>query len=194
MSLATAGPLRLWLVRHAQPLIDPGICYGALDVPADPATTAQCAAELARTLPQGAFLTTSTLQRCELLAHILRGLRPDLASKTDARLAEMDFGAWEGQHWDAIGEAALSQWTDNFASHRPGGGESVQAFMQRVAAALRQTADDARAQGRSDAVWVTHAGVIRAASLIAGGINTVSRADQWPLEGPAWGETVVLTL
>ena len=30
---------QLWVVRHAQPLVAPGICYGALDVTADPAAT-----------------------------------------------------------------------------------------------------------------------------------------------------------
>ena len=30
---------RLWLVRHAQPVVATGTCYGALDVPADAAAT-----------------------------------------------------------------------------------------------------------------------------------------------------------
>ena len=30
-----AAKNRLWLVRHAAPLVAPGTCYGALDVPAD---------------------------------------------------------------------------------------------------------------------------------------------------------------
>ena len=32
----------------------------------------------------------------------LKGLRPDLACNTDARLREMNFGHWEGRRWDAI--------------------------------------------------------------------------------------------
>ena len=66
---------RLWLVRHAQPLIAPGICYGALDMPADPAATARSAQRLAAALPQRLSVWHSPLQRCELLAHDLIGLQ-----------------------------------------------------------------------------------------------------------------------
>ena len=42
---------RLWLVRHAAPQVAPGTCYGALDVPADPAATQAAARRLAAALP-----------------------------------------------------------------------------------------------------------------------------------------------
>src|SRR5690606_10781153 len=42
---------RLWLVRHAAPLVSPGTCYGALDVPADAAATQAAAVRLAAALP-----------------------------------------------------------------------------------------------------------------------------------------------
>ena len=59
---------RLWLVRHAQPVVAAGTCYGALDVPADAAATQVAAQRLAQALPAGAAAHYSTLQRCELLA------------------------------------------------------------------------------------------------------------------------------
>jgi len=192
--------MKLWLVRHARPLVDPGVCYGALDVPADDAATRSCAAQLAVSLPLNGSrnghpqvsLSASPLQRCELLTQYLCGLRPDLAPAFDANLVEMNFGSWEGQQWDTIGEAAVARWTDQFATHRPGGGESVRDFMARV----EMTMDRLRASQQPDrahhAIWITHAGVIRAATLIAGGTRTLTRADQWPVKGPAWGETVVL--
>ncbi|MFM2275567.1 MAG: hypothetical protein RL211_1439 [Pseudomonadota bacterium] len=191
--------MKLWLVRHARPLIEPGVCYGALDVPADEAATRTCAAQLAASLPmngllnglpngaQQVSLSTSTLQRCELLTNYLCGLRPDLAPISDEKLAEMNFGSWEGQRWDAIGEEAVARWTGQFATHCPGGGESVQAFMKRVETAM------AEVQGENT-VWITHAGVIRAAALIASGVQTVGSADQWPVNGPGYGETVLLEL
>ncbi len=187
--------MKLWLVRHARPLIDSGVCYGALDVPADDAATRRCAAQLAASLPMSGLpngsrqisLSTSPLQRCELLTHYLCGLRPDLKPISDANLAEMNFGIWEGQRWDAIGEANVARWTGQFATHRPGGGESVQEFMRRVEAAL------SRLQG-DNAVWITHAGVIRAATLIAGGMRILASADQWPVNGPDYGETVLLEM
>ncbi|MDO9198484.1 histidine phosphatase family protein [Rhodoferax sp.] len=174
--------MKLWLVRHAQPVIAPGVCYGATDVAAEPQATLQAAQALAQTLPNGVAVVSSPLQRCERLAHCLRGLRPDLAYKTDARLVEMDFGCWEGQRWDAIPQADYDRWMAAFGAHRFGGRESVHEFMRRVASAW----DETRHVGL-DAVWITHAGVIRAASLLAQGVCEVEQAAQWPREAPAFG-------
>ena len=174
--------MKLWLVRHAQPLIEPGVCYGATDVVADAQLTLEAAQALARILPQGVPIVSSPLQRCERLAQCLRGLRPDLAYKKDVRLMEMDFGCWEGQRWDAIPQAEFDRWLADFGDHRFGGRESVHEVMQRVANAW----DEMQAHG-SDAVWITHAGVIRAANLLALGVRQVSQAAQWPREAPAFG-------
>jgi alpha-ribazole phosphatase len=183
------GARSLWLVRHAQPLIAPGVCYGQLDVPADRTLTQSCAEELLKVLPRGTAISTSPLQRCELLAQSIIGLQPDLTVKTDARLQEMHFGQWEGRAWDDIDKAELDDWTDNFADYRAGStGDSVRQFMARVADAWREL-DPAR-----DTLWVTHAGVIRAATLIARGIRHIRRADEWPTQAPAYGQWCKLTL
>ena len=39
--------MKLWLVRHAKPLVDEGVCYGASDLDADPEATLAAAQELA---------------------------------------------------------------------------------------------------------------------------------------------------
>jgi alpha-ribazole phosphatase len=179
------GGLRL--IRHAQPLIEPGICYGQLDVPADAQATAICAGALAKALPHGIHIICSPLQRCEQLAHRLRGLRADLTYKTDPRLQEMNFGQWEGRRWDDIGAAALDAWVADFAHHRPGGGESVDAFMQRVASAWDEAARAA------ETLWITHAGVIRAATLLHSGVRQISEASQWPAAAPGFGCWIQLT-
>lgn len=175
--------MTLWLVRHARPLVDPGVCYGAWDVGADGAATHLAASALAAALPRGMAVHTSPLQRCEQLTHVLRGLRPDLTYRTDERLAEMNFGAWEGRRWDAIARTELDAWTHAFATWRCGGeGECVQDFMARVAAAW-----DACVACERPQAWITHAGVIRAATLLAHGQRQIRRADQWPAQAPAWG-------
>lgn len=174
--------MMVWLVRHAKPLVEAGVCYGALDVAADVAATRKAAIALAAELPRDVTVLASPLQRCEQLAQVLRGLRPDLTYKTDARLAEMNFGAWEGQRWDAIARAELDAWTDAFATWACGGAECVQDFMARVGAAWDETLAQAQ-----PTVWITHAGVIRAALLLAQGQRQINRADQWPIEAPAWG-------
>jgi alpha-ribazole phosphatase len=175
--------MTLFLVRHALPLIGKGLCYGRLDVPANGEATKTCALELHNMLPKGIAVVSSPLQRCELLASGLIGLRPDLAVKTDPKLQEMDFGQWEGRAWADIDPAELTAWTGDFASYRAGAtGESVTQFMARVA-----TAFDAL-DPKQETLWVTHAGVIRAATLIAQGIRQLSRADQWPTNAPSYGQ------
>lgn len=179
----------LWLVRHAQPLVAPGTCYGALDVAADVAATRVAAQALADRLPTQALVWCSPLQRCELLAHVLYGLRPDLSYKTDARLAEMDFGAFEGLRWDHIPAHAYDNWMADFWQHRFGGIESVAMFMTRVASAWHDTQAAQAASGMPVAqVWITHAGVIRAAHLLAKGVFEVRSAALWPLDAPAFGQ------
>lgn len=181
---------RLWLVRHPRPLVAPGVCYGRLDVAADPEHLRKVRDELAQQLPSGAFLYHSPRQRCAKLAQALCEARPDLQSASppdgDPDLAEMDFGAWEGQTWDTLGEAALSAWTADFAHHAPGGGETVNQVLQRVARAWRYT--QAHTQNGQSAVWITHAGVIRCLALLQQGVRRVAHAGQWPTDGPACGE------
>ena len=182
---------RLWLVRHATPLVAPGTCYGALDVAADAMHTAETARRLVQTLPVDLIAAQcSPLQRCRVLAHALRTLRPALAVQTTPLLAEMDFGDWEGKTWNSLGEPALSAWTADFAHHRPGGGESVTALLKRVDEAM-QIASNADGD---DVLWITHAGVIKAARLLSAGTRHIARADQWPTIGVAFGGWTVLTL
>lgn len=181
--------MKLWLIRHAPVLLAPGSCYGALDVSADDDATRACAQALADMLPRGLQVSTSPLQRCEQLAQALYGLRPDLTIKTDARLCEMNFGNWEGRRWDTIAQSDIDAWTANFADHAVGDhGETVRAVMTRVSEAFDELASGA------DAVWITHAGIIRAAQLLAQGTRQVLRADQWPLDATACGQWRTLEL
>ena len=179
--------MRLWLLRHAEVAAPPGLCYGASDLPAYAAATRAAARALAERLPHGLCLQVSPLQRCELLAQSLQALRPDLTLKFDARLREFDFGTWEGRPWGDIARAEFDAWLADFALARPGGGECVAELMARVALAW----DDWRASGR-EAAWVTHAGVIRAARLVARGQRQVGAASDWPAEGLAFGASLVL--
>lgn len=184
--------MKLWLLRHARVTLEAGLCYGASDVPADPAHTRQAAQALATCLPEGLPLRVSALGRARQLARELAALRPDLgAATTDPRLNEMDFGRWERQRWDAIPRSAFDTWMADFARHRFGGEESTQQVIERVAEAL----DDARGQGVPEAVWVTHAGVIRAVQYVAAhGRREIAGAHEWPREAPEPGGWLSLTL
>lgn len=181
--------MKLWLVRHAAPLVEDGLCYGASDVPADPAATLRAARALAPLLPPAIAMRCSPRKRCRQLAEALRSERPDLAPVDDARLAEMDFGCWEGRPWSAIARGEIDAWTADFAGYRCGGGENVTGLMARVAAAL----DDTRRGGR-DALWVTHGGVVRAVRLLAAGVRLPARADEWPRAGLEFGQGECIAL
>ena len=184
--------LSLWLVRHAQPLIDAGVCYGATDVPADGPATELVARALADILPLHCRMHVSTLQRCEQLAQALCGLRPDLVAESEPRLMEMNFGAWEGQRWVDIPREELDAWTTDFAHWHCGGirsgGECVQDFMQRIAAVWDECRErQPKTTHCASVVWITHAGVIRAANLLAAGQRQVLNARYWPEAAPAFG-------
>ena len=195
--------MKLWLVRHAQPLVEPGVCYGALDMAADGAATQVAASALAAELPNGLSVWVSVLQRCEQLALGLQALRPDLTFKTDARLAEMNFGQWEGVPWEQIPAQAVQRWTNDFGNHLFGGVESANAVLARVAAVWHETRHEALARaervdqtshGEPAAVWITHAGVIRAAQLVAQEQLQVQHAAQWPMDAPGYGSWRVIDM
>ncbi len=174
----------LWLVRHAPVLGEAGICYGRTDLACAVEATRAVAATVAPLLPHGIALYSSPLQRCKTLAAAIAQQRPDLAVETDPRLAEMDFGSWEGRRWDAIDRAEFDRWMADFADGLVGGnGESTRAFMSRVGAAW----DDWLASGR-DAVWVTHAGVMRAVLLLQQGVRCPGGAGEWPSRAIGFGE------
>ena len=181
--------MKLWLVRHAQPLIDSGICYGQLDMQADARATQDTAAAISKILPGNILAVNSPLQRCRQLADALIGIRPQMKFTPDARLQEMHFGSWENRPWSSLPKTELDDWTADFGNYAAGqSGESVAQFMKRVASAFDSLPRE------NDVLWVTHAGVIRAAQLLAQGIREVDRADQWPSNAPSYGQWCKLEL
>lgn len=137
----------LHLIRHPPPVVEPGICYGRLDVAAD---NAQAVADrLLGELPPGLPVWSSPLRRCRMLADLLHP-----APRIDDLLVEMDFGRWEGLRWDAVPRAELDAWAADVAGYAPPGGESPLMLQRRALAFVAGLAVP-------EAVIVTHAGVIR---------------------------------
>lgn len=153
----------LVLIRHPAVAVEAGVCYGSSDVPlaADAATGAADVLRRLRVL--GALgagaagnVWSSPLARCADVARVL-AREAGAPLECDARLREIDFGAWELKRWDAIGRDALDRWSADLMHAREHGGESAAQFVARVRPALATLADAARAS------WaVTHAGVMRA--------------------------------
>ncbi len=146
--------MRLLLVRHPRPEVEPGLCYGSSDVAVSGQEITNVRDALAAMgLPGALPVYTSPLQRCAGLARALDASE----LRVDARLAEMDFGAWELRSWDAIGRAEVEAWAGDLLHYRPGGGESVLDVARRVAAFLGEL----RTAGHLDALVICHAGTMR---------------------------------
>jgi len=150
--------MRLLLVRHPRPEVDPGICYGRSDV----AVSLDELLRVRATLPSQLPTWSSPLQRCASLARVLNP--PQL--RFDARLAEMDFGAWELRSWDDIACIEVDAWAADLLHYRPGGGESVLDVARRVAAFL----DDLYKEDHAEVLVVCHAGTIRLLRALHAGL------------------------
>lgn len=177
------------MLRHGQPLVAPGTCYGQSDVLADAAHTEQAAQAIcAHWLAQGQAapqeVWCSPLQRTRQMAAALRGQGVGTPVVFKPELAEMNFGSWEGKSWDEIGEQPLTRWTGDFWHHQAGGGESVAQLVARVAQAVQEARGRAAAFAASEQtanlLWVTHAGVIRAVDAL------LHLQDRFPLQAKEW--------
>lgn len=180
--------MRLFLVRHARPMVSDGVCYGSTDLPVHAREQQQVLEKLLPALPRRVPIYSSPLQRCRTLASALAGPLDAGPVMPDARLAEMHFGAWELCAWDAISRAELDAWSADLVHYRPGGGESVLAMAQRVHAFR----DDLRERGGDSAILICHAGTIRllcAARAAGPAEETALRAASAP-HRIGYGETI----
>ena len=66
--------MTIWLVRHAKPLVEKGLCYGRLDVSANQTLTEIATDELINALSESSgvkLLLTSPRRRTKQLANLL---------------------------------------------------------------------------------------------------------------------------
>ena len=165
--------MRLILVRHPQPLVAAGICYGRTDLAVADGPMAQTLAALSSSLPHGLTLYSSPLQRCASLAVQLAPQLHSPDAAIDTRLAEIDFGAWEMRPWDDIPRIDIDAWAGDLVHYRPGGGESVLQMAKRIAAFH---ADIQRQQ--RDAIIICHAGAMRLLAACHTGLTPEEMALQ----------------
>lgn len=167
--------MELILLRHTQVALPAGHCYGQLDVPlCEPAVPpfAEVLQRLRGLCPQVAQLHSSPLQRARLLADHLGG-QLHLKVQADARWMELDFGEWEGRHWNAIARHESEPWAADYHHVAPPGGETHAALVARVRAALT----DLGQSNDGPVVVVTHAGPMRCALAAALGLPPEQQPD-----------------
>ena len=151
---------RLVLVRHAR--VDArfaGRFIGASDPPLDEAGRKQAealAGRVRRFAPGRCYC--SPMRRCR---QTFSALALDLPVEFDGDLREIDFGRWENHSFDELPDEdrpLVDRWAAFDADFAFPGGESLQGFFARVAAAA-----DRMVRDPADTVLaVAHGGVIRA--------------------------------
>jgi alpha-ribazole phosphatase len=180
-----AAFLIVW--RHPRPVGVAGRCIGRTDVAVDRRKAKRLAHRIRQRARREALphvVWTSDLQRSAEVGRWLA--RWGWQHRVDLRLSELDFGDWDGRAWGTIPEPELSAWTAAFATHAPGGGESVVQLMSRCQAFLSE-------QGQQGACLVSHAGWINAALRVAGSLPVPTLATQWPAP-VAYADSVDLAL
>lgn len=148
-----------------------GWCYGRRDDDPPPGAHTQAAHALHTSYPQLLRLPVlcSPARRCRGLAEALCAHTGNsLTTRSDPRLWEMDFGAWEGQRWDALPRSLLDQWAADVAGFHPPGGECFRDVVARVRDCLRTL--------ETPHLIVTHAGVVRAAVHVLAGLSLTDAA------------------
>lgn len=133
--------IELWVWRHPRPIGAAGRCIGRTDLPVDPRRTRRLARRIATIirdadLPREVWTSPST--RCADVGRLLA--RRGFTHRIDTRLAELDFGAWDGQCWSAIAADEVARWETDFEHHRPGDGESVASLTRRARSFLVERA------------------------------------------------------
>ncbi|MEL0614576.1 histidine phosphatase family protein [Marinomonas arenicola] len=160
--------MKLYLVRHPQPDVEKGLCYGQTDVPLRkgwPVHAEKLKQHLYQRIQQDdATFFHSPLERAAKLGvFISQG-----QSQAKDALKELDFGCWENTLWQSIPRESIESWFEDILHATPYQGESLQALADRVWTWWLSVREGAA----EHLILVTHAGVIKV---------LVSLLCQWPL-------------
>jgi alpha-ribazole phosphatase len=152
---------RVIFLRHPRPGVDPGICYGRLDLDIHEDGHGQI--ERAVTLaPPARLLLASPALRCRKLAEAI-ARRHDLEIRFDERLWEMNMGDWEGLPWSEIPRHLSEPWLQDPFNLACPNGESFRQVQERVTQGL--------ANHGAETIVVCHAGPIRAVQMAWTGLT-----------------------
>jgi alpha-ribazole phosphatase len=165
----------LYLVRHTRPDIANGVCYGQID-PDVAGNFAEEANDVLRCLPPLELVIASPLLRARRLGEFIARAR-GCPLRSDARLMEKHFGAWEGREWDDVPRGEIDAWAADVMSYAPPGGESAQAVMRRVQDFMRELAQ----LPQQRIAIAAHGGSIRAMLAQAAGMP-LTHTLNWQME------------
>lgn len=166
---------RLLLIRHgATAWNEAGRIQGRSDPELSPAGRAAVAGWVLPAWTARAQWICSPLARARETAEILHAEAPGAPVTPEPRLAEMDWGAWEGRTLAGLRDALGAEMSANEGrglDFRPPGGESPREVQRRLQPLLAELA----AAG-TDVVAVSHKGVLRAVYALASGWDLTGKA------------------
>tara|TARA_R110001592_G_scaffold91428_1_gene267640 strand:+ start:3656 stop:4375 length:720 start_codon:yes stop_codon:yes gene_type:complete len=169
----------IYLIRHGDVDVKPGTCYGQLDCDLSSSFDDDLL-KLAEYFKfnlfaktdgnekvEAPFIISSPLIRCVKLA---KGLKKylDRSSQKQTKLQindafkEINFGQWEGESWQNIGQTQIQDWNNNLLDYTFPNGESARSFDLRIIDAWNVLQDQlAEQQTAQTVIIICHAGVIR---------------------------------
>lgn len=176
--------MKVILIRHTSVDVPSGTCYGQTDVPLRstfPEEAKNVKAQLTHYVALDKVYT-SPLSRCTRLATYCG--YPD--ARRDARLLEMNFGAWEMQRYDEICDTHLEEWYADYLHQPATDGESFEEQLKRVSSFL----DELRKKNYQRVAVFTHGGVIVCALIYAG----LVRPEEAFSHVPSYGGIISISL
>jgi alpha-ribazole phosphatase len=156
--------LDIYLIRHTEPLIEVGTCYGQFDcgVKGDYVNELSKINHYFKGKEINAIYS-SPLQRCAKLAEDIAQANNVSPVIYKEGFKEISFGDWEGLKWDDIPRREIDQWNNNRLHFQFPNGETPWIFVQRVLEAyLPLQLDNRTLQVKKRTLLIiAHAGVIR---------------------------------
>jgi alpha-ribazole phosphatase len=166
--------------RHPRTRSGARICHGRTDVPlAEPADAGAERLLAAVAEPIERIISSPLGRALDVAREVAR--RTGAPLHADDRLADQDFGSWEGQAWTALKRDEVRMWETDPVAYAPGGGESLAAVLRRVRRAWTRIGSS-----EDTTLVLTHAAPIQCLLHIAGGLPLAEAIGR----GIAYGEVV----
>ncbi len=149
--------MEIILIRHTSVSNPKKLCYGDTEMPLSSNFYEEAASiklSLQDYIPDQVFC--SCTERTQALASYLEFQNPII----EARLNEINFGAWEQKPWDEIPPQELNLWMYNYLYQKPPSGENYYEVENRILDFLKDL-QKAALENLNKVVIITHAGPIR---------------------------------
>lgn len=154
--------ITLYLIRHGQTDFNkPGVFFGSTDVDLNDLGIEQCKV-LSKAMDRIELdaIISSPLKRCYKTAGYIAS-KKDLSIEVINEFKEMDFGIWEGQHYNEVARLYPEEWkqsSEDWKNMSPTKGESFRQFYDRVSVGLDRILK--HYSGKKVAL-ITHGGCMR---------------------------------